>query len=1013
MRVKDEALLRLTNSHNLLDRLCYEIAWRPQLLEKDDSNSESLFPEYLTVFTDKTGVGDNLVKQLTEQGISCVQVFAGDGYKVINKYQYEINPALLDDYKKLFHEVQVEHSEKCHGLIHLWSLDAAERYKYRKSSLMDIQSHTCGSVLHMLQGLSVELIEESSHLWLVTRGSQALQGDSSENILLQTSVWGLGSVIVNEFSDLTCVRVDLDPTSKDDNENQLLIDEILLRKGDDDQVAYRSNKRYVPRLTSLDLCLDLKQDSGSFAPMLELRASESGVLEDLSWQPTVHHGLNPGEVEIQVCSAGLNFRDVLGALNVLNEDKIPLGCECSGLIVGVGDGVKEFQLGDKVAAFASGSFRSTINVVEEMVVHKPDNMSFFEAASVPVVFLTAHYALRYLTQILEGERILIHAAAGGVGLAAVQIAKLAGAEIYATAGSPEKRNFLKQFGVQNVMDSRSLDFAEEIFELTEGRGVHVVLNSLSGDFIPKSLLVLQPGGRFFEIGKRDIWSESQVHELRNDVSYATFDLGTEARKNPGLIKSMFCELIDEFKSGTLKPLPQKTFTNNDVAKAFRYMAQAKHIGKIVVSFQDRKEKKETHFNEIFHSDGNYLITGGLGGLGIQTARWMVDNGARYISLIGRQGSSKSSAEILDNLKRDGAQVAIFQADVSDRKQLEKILDEIKHSMQPLRGIIHAAGVIDDGVLLQQSWQRFAKVFAPKMEGAWNLHILTENEPLDFFVMFSSASSVIGWPGQGNYAAANAFMDSLAHYRQAAGLPALSINWGPWSEIGMAADMKANKLKQLTDKGLQGIDPNKGFLALSEMLCQERAQVVAFSVKWEEFLKHFYTGSNKSFYTEFIDRIPEEAKKAKRAEKNIDLFNLLDKTPASNKLKILSEYIKREAAIILGLDPEKPLNWQQPLNEIGLDSLLAVELRNVLSANLNQNLPGTLLFDYPTIDNIAQYLATVVFTLDSKTEEVDSRGVKSFETNVDPGVDFSDLEELSEEEAEALLMQELSRTKRER
>ncbi|NJQ96784.1 MAG: SDR family NAD(P)-dependent oxidoreductase [Hydrococcus sp. CSU_1_8] len=482
---------------------------------------------------------------------------------------------------------------------------------------------------------------------------------------------------------------------------------------------------------------------------------------------------------------------------------VPFGGECAGKIVAIGEGVKGFKIGDEViASQAIGSLSSYVTVDSRFVVSKPKQLSFEEAATIPTTFLTAYYGLHYLAKIKPGDRVLIHAAAGGVGQAAIQLAQKAGAEVFATA-SPKKWNFLKSMGVKHVMNSRNLKFAQEIMALTYGEGIDIVLNSLNGEFIPKNLEILASGGRFVEIGKIGIWNESQVKEKRDDVAYFPFDLLEVSQENPGLIASMLEELMKEFRDENLKPLPHTVFPIEDAANAFRYMAQAKHIGKVVVSLPEIASQ-----SFFIRKDGSYLITGGLGALGLQIGRWLVQQGAKHLILTGRNQPSQEARETIDQLEKIGTRVNVVQADVSNFDDVKRIIASSPHlpvspsPCLPLRGIIHAAGVLDDGVLLKQNWERFDRVLAPKVRGAWNLHLATQNLPLDFFVCFSSIASLLGSPGQGNYAAANAFMDALAHYRRGLGLPGLTINWGVWADVGMAAQLSEHDRARLEEQGIK-------------------------------------------------------------------------------------------------------------------------------------------------------------------------------------------------------------------
>ncbi|PYS24487.1 MAG: hypothetical protein DMF72_05330, partial [Acidobacteria bacterium] len=541
---------------------------------------------------------------------------------------------------------------------------------------------------------------------------------------------------------------------------------------------------------SLDASAESEQLSVPNSQVFHLSATSPYTVESLSLQPATRRAPEPGEVEIKVIAAGLNFRDILRAMGIypgVAAENTWVGDECAGKIVALGEGIEAFQMGDEVLAVAAHSLGTYVTTRAEFVALKPASLTFEEAATVPIAYTTAYYALHHLGRLAKGERVLIHAAAGGVGLAAVQLARLAGAEIFATAGSPEKRTFLRSLGVQHVMDSRSLDFADEVLSLTNGTGMDLVLNSLAGAYLNRSLSIVGSFGRFIELGKMDVDQNSQVglRSFQKNVSFSAVDMHRLFQERPFLARSIMGEVMQLLQDGDIRPLPLKVFPIEEARNAFRYMAQRKNIGKIVISLQDvmAPPENEKDFRPTIPGvdrDCSYLITGGLGGLGLEAAQWLFQQGARYLALLGRSDPSNNANAVLNDLRARGAEILVIKADVAQREELAAALAEIDRSQPPLRGIIHAAGTLDDGVLIQLDRERFEGVMRPKVDGAWNLHVLTLDRPLDFFVFFSSAASVLGSPAQGNYAAANAFMDALAHRRRSQGRPALSINWGSWS-----------------------------------------------------------------------------------------------------------------------------------------------------------------------------------------------------------------------------------------
>jgi myxalamid-type polyketide synthase MxaB len=451
-------------------------------------------------------------------------------------------------------------------------------------------------------------------------------------------------------------------------------------------------------------------------------------------------------------------------------------------------------------------------------VPKPASLSAAEAASLPIASITARFALQDVARLERGERVLIHAAAGGVGLMAVQLAQRIGAEVFATAGSPEKRAWLAGLGVRHVMDSRTTDFAREIREWTDGAGVHVVLNSLAGDFIAPSIDALAPGGRFVEIGKTG-WSPERVAAYRADVSCHIVDWGPMIRVSPGSIRSLLQQVLAEAERGLVRPPPLTMFEAADARSAFRFMAQAQHIGKIIVR----------HARPVaVRSDATYLVTGGLSGLGLLVAERLVERGARSLVLMGRRGAATGAApETIARIEASGAHVTVVVGDVSRAVDVDALFDGVLPALPPLRGIVHAAGVLDDGVLGQLDRERFERVMAPKVLGAALLDGRSHARPLDFFILFSSVASVLGSPGQANHSAANACLDALAYSRRARGLAASSINWGAWSDVGAAVRHQVGA--RVARLGVGTIDPAGGLAVFESVIECGPAQLVVLPV----------------------------------------------------------------------------------------------------------------------------------------------------------------------------------------
>ncbi len=949
-------------------------------------------PSRSLIFADRGGVGERLGKALAERRGACTLVFAGTDFARSSDGNWTADPAQPQDFQRLLRELGEQAWQE---VVHLWSLDAPPAAGLTVPSLEDAQVLSCGSVLHLFQALAGADRGAPPRVSLVTRGAQPVGARAAPVSITQAEVWGLARVIAMEHPAFRCLCLDLDPSGGEDEIDALVAE--LLGPHKENQVALRSGVRYVPRLVGETGVaggrLQLPRDEP-----FQLQVGSAGVLDNLVLRPVAARAPDSGEVQIRVRATGLNFRDVMHALGVYPGGSGQIGIECAGTIAAVGPGVDGFQVGQEVVALATGSFGSFVTTSAVLVVPKPAGLTHDEAASIPIVFLTAYHALHQLAGLSRGERVLIHAAAGGVGLAAVQLAQRAGAEIFATAGSPEKRDYLRSLGVAHVFHSRSIKFAGEVLESTGGEGVDVVLNSLAGDFIPKSLAVLRLNGRFLEIGKTGIWDGRQVAQVRKDVSYFVIALDQMIDNRSGAIGETFRGLMNQFEQGSLHPLPRSIYPIEDARDAFRYMAQARHIGKIVIT-QSNGAGAATGAMPI-RSDATYLITGGLGGLGLLLAGWLVERGARNLVLLGRSDPSAAARETVSGLADAGARITVVAADVSREDDVAKALAGIRATMPPLCGILHCAGVLDDGVLLRQNWTRFSNVMAAKATGALNLHSATADMPLDFFVLFSSIASLVGPPGQSNHAAANAFLDSLAHYRHSLGLPALSINWGRWADIGAAAS-RASDLR--SPVGIGAIPPKEGLRILEYALQQRCTQIVAMPVDWEEFSRRFADQDTPPLLSGIVRDFRQRAGANGHAVQPPDLLRRLREALPGDRRTVALTYLRNLASKALGLQASVTIDARQPLNELGLDSLMAIELRNSLAAAVGHALPATLLFDYPTLETLAGYLCRDLLRTEPGSEH-DPGAPETGGESIDPS---AGLDGIPDEEVAALLAAKLA------
>jgi acyl transferase domain-containing protein/acyl-CoA synthetase (AMP-forming)/AMP-acid ligase II/acyl carrier protein len=909
----------------------YEVTWvakRP-ISSRNMNGSE---PPSWFILADRGGVGRALAAQLQARGENCIV-------------------ATLNDPDDLRLRV-----DSC-NVIHLSSLDLCD-IGVSPEAILEAQTQWI-KTLQFVQSLLRDANGSKRRLWIVTRGAQPVGPTPAGVSLAQTPLWGLAKSIDLEHAELGCTRIDLDPQGGAE-EIASLYEELLLPPTER-EVAFRKGTRYVARL--VPRAHNLLSGAVLEVPKADsfrLDISRPGNLENLLLRGTSRPEPKPGEVEIRVNAAGLNFRDVMNAAGVYPGGPIPFGAECSGTISAVGSGVADMEVGDEVIAVANGSFSAFTIADARAVVPKPSALSFGQAATVPIAFLTAYYSLHHLAKLSRGERVLIHAAAGGVGLAAVQLAQHAGAEIFATAGSSEKRAYLKSLRVPHVLDSRSLNFADEIMKTTGGLGVDVVLNSLPGEYITRSLSILAAYGRFIEIGKTDIYQNKPLglFPFRNNLSYFALDLERVCRERPALVRSLLLELMAMFQQGSLKPLPHNIFLVEDAANAFRYMARRKNIGKVVLSFTFAESKKRSDRSAAMRADATYLITGGHGGLGLAVARWLVEKGARHLVLLSRSGVSSASEDVTRELAAKGATVATIQADISNESDLARALSEIRDTMPPLRGLIHAAGILDDHLLLNLDSESFRRVLAPKVLGAWNLHTLTADLPLDFFVAFSSVASVLGSPGQGNYAAANAFLDGLAHDRRSHGLPCLSINWGPWAEVGMAA--RASRSRGTASRVMHPLAPTQALAALDRLFEKGgAAQAVAMSVDWTLLANSFNGQQPPALISDLIREKarPASAKAARESGPRLSTQELMA-APQARRHAMLLAHVQRNLARVMALDAPE-LDPEESMSNLGLDSLMALELQHSLEESFGTKLPIELLMGMPSLSEFVTRLLDIL------------------------------------------------------
>ncbi|MEQ1515684.1 MAG: SDR family NAD(P)-dependent oxidoreductase, partial [Usitatibacteraceae bacterium] len=758
------------------------------------------------------------------------------------------------DVVTLRHAIQQIQQEtgRVDGVVQLFGLRPPEADSSPTAYLADQEERCFGA-----RSLAIACDEAKVAMtcWIVTSGAMtnllphpARVENGTENAQVQaadSALWGWTRTLANESASLNVKLVDMPALRVKDDVTDALAKEFMQPDEESEIILGVGGARFVTRLAmvphptpvsvhatadsagksadSLAVTQPSKYASTQGGAGYRVKKSGStvrlgfdfpGQLRNLRWES--HASVSPqrDEIEVQVHATGLNFRDIMYALGLLSDEAIEngfagptLGLEFSGIVVAAGPDTSGFSPGDRVVGFGPSCFANRVITKSTALSHIPRNLSFEAAATIPSTFFTVYYSLLHLAQLEAGETVLIHGAAGGVGIAAIQIAKWRGAVIYATAGSDEKRDFLRLLGVEHIFDSRSLAFADDILAATDGSGVDVVLNSLAGEAINRNLRILKPFGRFIELGKRDYYENTKIglRPFRNNISYFGVDADQLMSERPVLTRRLFGEMMRLFDEGILHPLPYHAFEAEDIVDAFRYMQQARQIGKIVITYHHEIvpsyfaptvgavdaltgiANPESAPRLILSGEATYLVTGGLTGFGLKTAQWLAAKGAMHLVLIGRRGGATEEASAaLAALKAAGVSVLVAACDVTDETALAKLLSDVTGSMPPLRGIVHAAAVIEDSMIRNVTPEQLHRVLGPKILGTQYLDVLTRGMTLDFFVLFSSATTLFGNPGQGSYVAANSAMEAVAANRRRAGYGTTCVRWGAIDDVGFLA-----------------------------------------------------------------------------------------------------------------------------------------------------------------------------------------------------------------------------------
>ncbi|MFF7728839.1 SDR family NAD(P)-dependent oxidoreductase [Streptomyces sp. NPDC008001] len=777
-------------------------------------------------------------------------------------------------------------------------------------------------------------------LWLVTRPSGALPFPERPLAPQDAAVWGATRSLANELPHVTVRRLSLERTG-DVTEDAHRAARELLTPTDEDEIALTAGGRFVPRLVEETDAAPQGRACSTEVPAFALEVRNPGLAYELAWvetEPPPAPG--PGEVVIAVRAAALNYRDVMQAVGFLTPDSglgalagRP-GMECAGVVTATGPDVTTLSVGDRVFALAPCAFASHVRTAEHAVGRLPRSMGFAEGATVPVAFLTVHYALGHLARLAPGETLLVHGGAGGVGLAALQYARRRGARVIATAGNDLKRDLLRMLGAEHVLDSRSLAFAEEIRELTGGRGVDVVLNSLAGEAIPRGLEVLRPGGRFVELGKRDIEENKPLllRPFRGNIAFFGVDL-TALLHEPELARAQFRQVATLVRTGRYRPPLHSVHPAARVTEAFRLMQHSRHIGKLVVSFDPLDEPltvERRRRTPRLDGEATYLVAGGLGGFGAATARRLAGLGARHLALLGRRGAGSPEAPaLLAELADRGVTARAHAVDVTDEAAVRGIVEDAAAAGRPVRGVVHSAMHVDDAPLTDLDDERLRAVLAPKAAGAAVLDAVTRGRPLDLFVVYSSIAAFVGNIGQAPYAAANVFLEALVRRRRQEGLAGTVLVWGA---LGGTGYVERNGMTRMVARaGLEPVTPEEAFAVAEDVLAGGAEHGCAGRCNWVAAHRLLPTINTPRL----VDLLPTLVEGGARSHER--LLEDLVRMPADEALAFIADSLAGMLAAVLEL-PAETLDHHRRLDEYGLDSLMATELLVTLRQQYDVDIP---------------------------------------------------------------------------
>ena len=830
---------------------------------------------------------------------------------------------------------------------------------------------------------------------LISRGAQIVaEGDSTVD-QSATSLWGFGQLITNEYPWINTRMVDLDPANTEFDTTSI---NALVSEDRVSEVAIRNGARFTKELSKQEMTTlsdDANLEKVSTENAVELNYGGEGRVDDLLHNVTERREPETNEIEVKVHSASINFKDLLKVLGQISQDVLDgtyfgnaFGMECSGTVVRVGSDITDFKEGDQlVVATVDGCFRSYVTLVPEYTMPKPSTLKM-EELPITIPYMTTIHGLTNIADIQKGEKILIHNAAGAVGQAAIQVAKSRGCEIFATAGTEDKRAFIKSLGIEHVMNSRDLKFTEEILKVTDGYGVDVVLNAIAGEGLYQSFKLLAPYGRFIEIGKRDIGENVglPMAVFNRNITFAHIDIDRIMRERNSLACSLLEKVYDGFENGHFAPMPTTVFGASESVEAFDFVRRSEHTGKVAIRYENEEVEVETE-KELNAIDpkGTYIITGGTGGFGLEIAKHLATKNVSRLVLLSRSGLKNDDAKnAVAEFEAAGIEVVAPPTDISNLQAVIAVVSNLNEGKSPIKGVFHGAMVLDDGFLNTMTKERFERVMNPKIMGAINLHTALGQTALDFFISFSSISAVIGNAGQANYVAANAFLDGFAHFRRATGLKATTVNLGVLGQVGVVArDADVGRL--LEGAGIRSFSNKMALESLEHIIANDLTQVGLFDINWKRWASGNPTGAATTLFASLID---SKANDDSISEQTVELMTNMAGKEKSEQQDHLEGLVCNSIAQVLRV-PVENIDMNRGINFLGIDSLMAVELERGINGSTGVEISTMELLSGPTVPQ----LATLIL---GKLPDPATLNIEAKES------EEIDVDEMSEEELDKLL-----------